>query len=127
MFITSASIPSAFKVSAASNALATIIPVAIIDTSLPSLTTSPFPNSNFYDSSCITGVAALPNLKYIGPTYSAAAKTICLASTASAGFNTTMFGKLLISEISSIAWWRPPSSPTVTPAWVAAILTFIFG
>ena len=46
MLRTSASIPSSANFSAASNAELTIIPVATIVTSLPSLTTTPFPISN---------------------------------------------------------------------------------
>ena len=34
-----------------------------------------------------------------------------------------MLGRTRIRARSSTAWWEPPSGPTVTPPWVATILT----
>ena len=62
ILMTMASMPSAFKVSAASRASATIRPLAIMATSLPSFRTSPLPISNLYESSNITGTGSLPSL-----------------------------------------------------------------
>ena len=46
-----------------------------------------------------------------------------LVSILSAGIITVISGKDLMRLISSSAWWLAPSSPTVTPPWVATIFT----
>ena len=71
IFMTFAFTPSAASFSAAASDSATHRPVAMIATSVPSRSVTPFPISNLYSAlSFIIGVARRPNLMYTGPSYS---------------------------------------------------------
>ena len=103
--ITLTEIPSCANISAAFRASAVISPVAAIVTSFPSLTVLAIPIwKSYVASSNIVSTSNLPILIYTGPLYSAAANTIFLVSTASAGDNTTIPGIALINAISSTDW-----------------------
>ena len=71
IFMTFAFTPSAASFYAAASDSATHKPVAMIATSVPSRSVTPFPISNLYSAlSFIIGVARRPNLMYTGPSYS---------------------------------------------------------
>jgi len=117
-------IPSRASLSAASNAMPTITPLATIVTSEPSRRRFALPISKSHPSSYTTGALPLIKRRYAGPLASTTPSRALTASAASAGTTTPMPGSTRIRATSPMVWWEAPSALGDKPLWVPTILTF---
>src|SRR5680860_1090105 len=126
-FITLTLIPSSSNFFAAIRALYRIGPVAMMPTLAKPIEGEKIicalPISNGVSFVVIIGVLLRVSLIYVGSFVLEQAMVAFLASIASQGDITTIFGMTLVRAISSVIWWLPPSGPTETPECVPIILT----